>query len=147
MKEIDEKAETGRGNKVQWFVVIYSDVAIQWWWCFRGISKKGSRGGEGAIRQQSQASKENMTTLLQSRLCFQLCKLYVPGILNGPISVPDQQHSAWVHIKLWSRLWWLALYTITANPIWSCPNNKTLTSCLWHHDWQPRDKTACLAVW
>ena len=27
---------------------------------------------------------------LQSKLCIQLFKLHVPGVLNGPVCVPDQ---------------------------------------------------------
>ena len=31
---------------------------------------------------------------IQSSLCIQLCKLHVPGVLNGPVCVPDQWQSA-----------------------------------------------------
>ena len=51
------------------------------------------------------------TYQLHSNLCFQLCKLHVPDVLNGPFCVPDQYQSAWVHIEMWSWLWWPAMYT------------------------------------
>ena len=34
-----------------------------------------------------------------------------------------------------------------AKPIRTCPINSVLTSCPWHHNWQPSDYAACLAAW